>query len=542
MSSRARRIERTEGFDYPPIRVIFDSLEGLLTSEYGFGLQTATPVQRAVCWALDMGQIPDRLWDIEEVRTAFGDVRPTSPSVEFLMVCGIRGAKTLIAVATCVWKALTLSFESMHIRAGEIPRASVVSRLEENARVGYEYAVGAIRQSEILRSLMVGEPTADTITLRHYSGIPVEIAIVAMSATGVSLVSRWCIACVFDEAPRMASEDEGVINLESQRRAIRGRVVDGGVLMYIGSPLGAKGMVYEMFLENWRSPSRKIPVVKAIAPVLNPSHWTPERCEELRLADPDTYECDVLANFIDPDAQFFPTTSIEACMARKELTLPYSDANKYSATMDPGFSVNAWTLTIGHTDDNRRYVVDYAGEWRGSQSAPLSARETLTEMKQILDAYHVDTVVSDQYAFGPIKDIAQDIGFGVSEMKFTPENRKKLYTSLRTRVVSGLLDLPPLPTLKRDLQNVRKIFTKGEFQISLVETSDGRHADYAPALALLCGGYLEQTDAPPVPKQARVGLMTADEFEELLDRVDERDPFYDDGADPEGSLGYVSGW
>lgn len=495
-----------------------------------------------MCWALDTGEIPDALWSIPEVVDAFGGIRPTQPSVEFLMVCGIRGAKTLIAAATCVWKALTLDFTKLNLRPGEIPRASVVSRLEENARVGYEYVVGAIRESEILRSLMVGEPTADTITLRHYSGIPVEVTIVAMSATGVSLVSRWCIACVFDEAPRMASEDEGKINLESQRRAIRGRVVEGGVLMYIGSPLGAKGLVYEMFLENWRSSSQKIPCVKAPAFVLNPSHWTPERCAELKAADPDTYECDVLANFVDPDAQFFPTTSIEACTRKAPLVRPYEEGKKYSAAMDPGFSVNAWTLVIGHTEDNRSYVVDYAGEWRGSQTAPLSAKETLTDMKGILDAYKVETVKSDQYAFGPIKDIAQDIGFGVSEMKFTSESKKKLYTALRTRVVSTLLDLPPLPEMKRDLQNVRKIFTKGEFQISLVETSDGRHADFGPALAILCGDYMEQTDAPLPPKQPRVSLMNADEFEELIDQIDSRDPFYDDGPDPEGTLGHVAGW
>lgn len=542
MSRRAKQIERGAGFDYPPLQVVFGSLEGLLTSEYGFGLTTATPVQRAVCHALDTGTIPDELWAIPEVSDAFGGIRPTAPSVEFLMVCGIRGAKTLIAVATCVWKALTLDFSKMNLRPGEIPRASVVSRLEENARVGYEYAVGAIRQSEILRSLMVGEPTADTITLRHYSGIPVEIAIVAMSATGVSLVSRWCIACVFDEAPRMASEDDGVINLESQRRAIRGRVVQGGVLMYIGSPLGAKGMVYQMFQENWKVAEQKIPVVKAIGPVLNPSHWTPERCAELQAADPDTYECDVLANFIDPNAQFFPTTSIEACMRKDPLVRPYDPAHRYSAAMDPGFSVNAWTLVIGHTPDNRSFVVDYAGEWRGSQTAPLSAKETLTEMKGVLDAYKVETVTSDQYAFGPIKDIAQDIGFGVSEMKFTSESRKKLYTSLRTRVVSTLLDLPTLPELKRDLQNVRKVFTKGEFQITLVETSDGRHADFAPALAILCGGYLEQAELPAPARQPRVALMDADAFEELLDKIDGRDPFYDDDSDHEGSLNYAAGW
>lgn len=530
---KSRTLLADRPLDAVPARVVFGSLEGLLTSEWGFGLTTATPVQRAVCHTLDTGQIPDELWAVPEVKLAFGNIRPTEFRDEFMMVCGIRGAKTKIAAATCVWKALTMDFSqgaASKMGPGEIPRASLVSRHEEQAQVAFQYIVGAVTNSEILKHLMIGLPTADAIMLRHPSGRAVEVKVVAMSTAGTNLVARWCIVCVFDEAPRMASEDEGKVNLEAQVKAVRFRVLKGGLIMYIGSPLGAKGYVYEKFSKNWESPTQSLYVVKADARWLNPTAWDPEDLARLERDAPDVFESDILANFIDPETQLFPTATIESITRESPLSIPYDPAKKYSATMDPAMSVNAWTLVIGETDDNRFFRVAFAYEWRGSTTEPLSTKAVLKEVKEFLDLYHIQTVTSDQYAFGPIKDLALDLGFGVSELVFTSANKKKLYMNLRTRAVSGLLELPPIPEMKRDLQNVKKRFSRGEFVIDLVETSDGRHCDFAPALAILCGGYLEANAAPAEPQKAtNIALMSGDELEELEDRLAERDWLYDDG-------------
>lgn len=534
--AKARALVRQDQFDGVPLRVIFDSLEGFLTSEWGFGFKEAMPIQRAVCWVLDTGTIPDHLWEAEHVAEAFGGVRPTEFRDEFLMICGIRSAKTLICAAACAWKALTVDLSAgagTALRSGEILRASLVSRFEDQATVAFNYIVGAMLESPVLSALIVGQPTTDTITMRHPSGRLVEIMVVAMSASGVSLVSRWCVACVFDEAPRMASEDEGKINLEAQVLAVRARLLTGGFIAYIGSPLGAKGKVYETYQKNWQNPAQSLPVVKADARWLNPVHWTKERCEKLEREAPDAFECDVKANFIDNESQLFPTATIEAITRASPLAVPYDPTKRYSAAMDPAMSVNAWTLVIAETDNNRLFRVACATEWRGSTSAPLSTKQVLVEIKALLDEYHIASVVSDQFAFGPIKDLAYDLGFGVSEMKFTAESKKQLYMNLRTRAVTGLLELPPIPEMKRDLQNVKKRFTgttAGGFAIDLVETSDGRHADFAPALAIICGGYLEESKPaePKAPALTSIASMGADELEELEDRLEQQDWLYSD--------------
>lgn len=535
---RTQQIQRGAPERVAVARLVFGSLEELLVSEFGFGLKTATPVQRAVCWVLDIGQVPDHLWDVEQVQLAFGGVRPTEFRSEFLMVCGIRGAKTLIAAACVVWKALTLPLDEaagLSLRPGELPRASIVSRFEDNAKVAFQYIVGAVTNSRVLRDLLVCQPTADTITLRNQSGMPVEVMVVAMSAAGVTLVSRWCLSCIFDEAPRMASEDEGKINLEQQRSALALRMIPGAVMMYVGSPLGAKGYVYDQFEENWKNPSPRLPVCKAHAQWLNPQFWTNERCEKMQREHPDEYETDVLANFTDPESQLFTTATLEACIRKNPLVVPYVEGKKYSAAMDPAMSVNAWTLVIAETPDNRKFTVVYAFEWRGSQTSPLSPKAVLTDMKMILDSYRIDSVFSDQYSQDAIKDIARDLGFGVVPITITTTLKKRMFVSLHARATTGMLELPPTPELKRDLQNVKKKFSRGDFQIVLVETTDGRHADFAPAVALVCGGYLEESPGEKISRETRISHMKPEEFEEFIEEFAGRDPMYDDEAP--GSLG-----
>ena len=80
------------------------TLELLLTSHHYFGLETATPVQRAVCRAID-GLPLGELWKDRDVRAAFGNCKPPSglgrvlAPLELLLLAGIRSAKSLIAAA-----------------------------------------------------------------------------------------------------------------------------------------------------------------------------------------------------------------------------------------------------------------------------------------------------------------------------------------------------------------------------------------------------------------------------------------------------------
>lgn len=487
----------------------------------GFGLTTATPLQRAICWVLQGEAIAEELWELEEVRESFGSVRP-HPAVlnEIMLLCGIRCGKTLLCAAAAVWAAFTVNLSPtsrIRLRAGEVPRVSVVSATTDNADETLKYITGAFMESPFLNSLLAISPmVGDTVAVRHPTGHRIDIKVAAMSSKGVNLVSRWCASVIFDEAPRMASEDEGIINIKDQVDAVKLRLLDNAWIMYVGSPVGAKGFVYEQYDANWKNAEQKMIVVKAFSYRMNPVVWTPEECKKAELKDPDTYRTDVLAEFRDPETQLFSAAVLDQCTRKEPLVLPYDKAKRYVAVMDPAATTNAWTFGIAESPDNRKFIVVYVAQWRGSKTEPLSPKRVLSELKPICDSYGIDTILSDQYMAPAIVDLAIDVGLGVSPINITSQNKSKMYLALLARAETMDLELPPDPLVRRDFMNVKKRYTKGAVQIIPVETADGRHADYAAMLALLCGGYLDAYDLD-APREKVVLSEMDDPYEQLLE-------------------------
>ncbi|MGD0679936.1 MAG: hypothetical protein ABSC94_31520, partial [Polyangiaceae bacterium] len=119
---------------------------------------------------------------------AIGDVSTMPPGVrplELLILSGVRVGKSLLAAALAVRAALTCDLSAL--RPGEPVRVSVVSLTTDLARVVFEHVTGTLQSKPALRALMDGEPTADTVNLRHPSGHVVEVKVVAGARAGASL-------------------------------------------------------------------------------------------------------------------------------------------------------------------------------------------------------------------------------------------------------------------------------------------------------------------------------------------------------------------
>lgn len=427
---------------------------------------------------------------------------------------------TFIAACAALWMSQTVRLDAgagMFLRPGEMPRISIVSARVDQAKQAFEYLKGALVSSPVLEKLLMEKPLTESLIVRHPSGAPIEICLVATASAGTSLVARWCAGVIFDEAPRMASEQDGAaINLEEMVRAVRSRMLKGALIMYIGSPVGPVGYVYKLFTSFWQKGGR-VQVIKAKGPEMNPYNWTPEKCQELLDSDPDAHRTDVLAEFRDAETAMYSSTSVHAAMRTEPKVLPPDDTKTYSAAMDPATRGNAWTLIIAETSDNVRASVALAMQWIGSQSEPLSGWDVLAEMKPILDSYRVQTVKTDQFAVDFIRDIALRLGFGISAIPFTGKNKMQMYESVRVRLDAGYLDLPPDEDLRNDLLSVKKRVTTGDPKVVLPETADGRHCDYAPALALLCGTYIEESKQPDKDERSQEQRLAQESEETALE-------------------------
>jgi hypothetical protein len=467
------------------------TLERLLTSPNGFGLTTATPLQRSICRIADGLRLGDFASHPDVLEALNGNVSelPTDPPLELLVPGGIRVGKSLLAAAAGVRASQTCDLS--RLGPGEIARVSIVSLNLDLSKVVFSHLTGHVLTKPLLSNLLLQKPTADSILLRHPSGKPVEIKCVAGAKAGSNLVARWCASVIFDEAPRMTGADEGVVNLEHARNAVIGRLLPGAQIISIGSPWAPSGPIYDLFQEHWGHPSERLVVVKAKGPAMNPIWWTPERCEKLRTTDPDAYQTDVLANFASPEESLLPASTIEACTRESPVEL-VPTGGQYVAAMDPGVRSNAWTLVIVRTeklaDQSRFYRVACVREWKGSRANPLSPEAVLKEIAAVCKTYGVKDVTTDQFSVDAIRDLAKRVGLRVVEHTMTASTKVEAFERLATVCAQKAIELPPHNVLRKDLLGLRKrVAQSGGFTIVLPKTGDGRHADYASALALAVG-------------------------------------------------------
>jgi hypothetical protein len=498
-------------------------LESLLTSPAAFGLRTASPLQRACCRIIDGLPLGD-LAACEEVRLAVVDVDalPKQRPSEILILSGIRTAKSLIAAATAVRASQTCDLSGLGF--GETPRVSVVSLTVDLGRVVFDHIVGNVLAHPALKALLIGEPGSDSLQLRHPAGRAVEIKVVAGARAGASLVARWSAGCIFDEAPRMIGSDDGVVNYDDCRGAVIGRLLPGAQVISIGSPWAPFGPIYERVQERWGKPGADLVVIRAPATSMNPVHWTPARVAELRERDPQVYRTDVLGEFADPETSLFSSTELDRVTRKGPVELEREDNHTYVATMDPATRGNAWTFVVATKkrigDTMRlRTVVVRAHQWIGSKLAPLSPDAVLKEIAAICKGYGVDVVTSDQYSSEALRDIAYRHGIALQVETITAARKVELYQELQTHVAEEDLELPPDPVVRSDLMSVRKRVTQNGISIELPRTSDGRHADYAPALALVFAHQLPEPEEPE-PEPTTEDRMRAQAIERWERRKD----------------------
>lgn len=476
------------------LQKLFSSPEELLTSPHGFGLQTAEPLQRALSYVMCGAPVPAHYFELPEVAEAFGGVLPKPGQPEAIVCAAIRCAKTLEACVGVTWATQKVEMPP-GIRPGEVPRVSIVSKYTDQAEAAFSYLEGAFTTSEPLRALLLEEPKNDRILVRHPSGVPIEIMVVAGARSGTTLISRWMAGMIFDEAPRIASEADGVVNLEAMRSAVIGRMLKGSVVIYVGSPVGATGVIYDLVSKNWENPDQQITVVRAKGPSMNPLWWTPEKCEDLKKRDPDSYKTDVLAQFLDPESNLFTSDEVNRSMRLPEPIRP-EPGRKYTACMDPATRGNSWTFGIADTTDNRNYRVVFMKQWTGSQAAPLDSFVVIGEIKEICDLYKVPSVLSDQYAVDPFRDIARRLGLEISPVTINAPLKTKMFLGLKARFSVDAIEILKDDVAREDLLRVkRRLSPGGDVSIRFDETADGRHADYAAMLAMLCGTYIEESPA-----------------------------------------------
>lgn len=514
------------------------STEKLLTDRTGFDL-AASPLQRTLVRAADGLPVGDDL-DDAAIERHFGCGRSQlglAIPVLVVVVAGVRGGKSLLAACAAVKGCL--SADLSRLKAHEIPRFAIVAPTVDNAQATFRLLTGSMLASPQLAALVVGEPTADTLTIRRPDGRVVEIVVVAASRGAVTLRSRWLVGFVLDEVALFGSEPTGaVVNAEELLRAAETRLVPGAQGWLISSPFGPQGILYELYREHFGKPGRVL-VVHAPTRAMNPT-FPAEQVEAIRQRQPDVAAREYDAAWIDADTAFFHGQSIDRAMRKAPLVIPFEEGHVYECVIDPGFRSNAWTMaiaTLRDTPTGLRPTVVLAKQWQGSKANPLKPRDVFTEIANDLGPYGVDVVYSDQASGDALRDIAESVGLFLVIEPSTQANKLEMYGNLETLLSTNNVDLPPVSMVKQDLLGVRKRVGRSGVSVDLAKTQDGRHSDFAPSVA---GAIAKAVTPPEIVEKEDASLARKKARFEHFRQAEER-PYWRAPGGP-GDRGFGVGW
>jgi hypothetical protein len=230
---------------------------------------------------------------------------------------------------------------------------------------------------------------------------------------------------------------------------------------------------------------RGVVILRSTGPQNNPTHFTAEFCDALREADPVAFQTDVQAEFANPESGWLSPIAVRQATREQPLELPPTKGAKYAAAADVGTDRLSLVIVEGYEaeedeDGESRpfYRVAQAFESRGgtpdSRWAEIAAR---------CRRYGLSVCVADQYAAAESASIAKREGLKLDVVPWAQANRLEAFTNLATIVHAARIEFPPDRVFRSDLLAIRRRTTQTGVTVVLPTTRDGRHCDFAPALA-----------------------------------------------------------
>lgn len=516
-------------------------VEQVFTSRDGFGVESATMLQRCVARIYDgkpLNDLLDRGTERErkEVEAAVGCDPYHLPAVlrpEIQFDAPVRSGKTLLDVAAMVCRTQTVDVSP--VKPGEEPpRSSVLSTQTDTARTALGH-LNVATASRVLKHLIIGQDS-DSVTFRHPSGLPIPIKVIAAQHGGYSLASRWSAGVSFQEAPGWYGTGK-VIALADQRDTALGRLLGGAQIYASGSPWQASELCFKRYSENWGTPTDDLIVihpqtVDGVTPAeqLNPYYWTKERVERMRRTAPRTYRMHVLNQYgagtacFDFDAverAFRPIKQELQPLSRPFMVLDPSSGKKDSFTyavvqrMQPVVPFDAYAHQV-HLNSDGSYgwrtpspggkgydyfdgmpplkedvTVETRPFWwfkwisgfEGSFWDQLPADQLMAEIASVAHLAEVRTAFTDQREFYSLSALARQFGLRLEERPFTGGSKERAVALVRRWLASGEVIFAPHPKLKAELHNfTEKPTPGGGFTFG---ARGSNHDDYA-VLPLIC--------------------------------------------------------
>ncbi len=363
------------------------------------------------------------------------------------LVCGRRAGKSAALALIGVYLACFFEWRP-YLKPGEEGTIMIIAASRKQARVIFNYMVGMLRASAVLKPMIVGRPSASRIMLNN--GVVIEIH----TASWRSTRSFTCIAALLDEAAfwrdeNSANPDEEIINALEPAMAS----IPGSMLLCASSPYARSGIVYKTFKESFGVTTSDDLVWRAPTQVMNPT--IPQRViDKAYRKDPVKAATEYGAEFRLDLQSLISEEALDAVTdegVRERAPQGRDDVSQYYAFIDPsGGSQDSMTLAISHADQIRECaVLDIVREVQ----PPFSPKRVVKEFADLLKKYRCLSVQGDRYGgVWPVEAFAlQGIAYEPAE-----QTKSEIYLESVALINAGQCLLLDDPILHNQLVSLQR--------------------------------------------------------------------------------------
>jgi Phage Terminase len=386
---------------------------------------------------------------------------------ELWCVAGRRSGKSRMAAAVAIFLAL---FQKHRLSPGERGMCLVIAGSVDQARTVFNYVRGFLEAAPALAREVVALRRQE-IELRN------GIVIAVHSNSYRTVRGRTLVAAIFDETAFWRDESTATPDTEVYTAVLPSLATTDGMLIGISTPYRKFGLLYQKHRDHFGVDDDDVLVVQGGSTVFNPT-LSDATIAAQRAADPTAAGAEWDAQFRSDIGAFLDDDLIDAAVEHgRPLELPPVGGVVYRAFVDAsGGAVggDAYTIAIGHREGDV-CVIDAV---RGT-SGKFDPQEVTKEYAELCTAYHVHTIVGDNYAREWVAGAWRGVG---KEYTRSPQPKGAIYLECLPMFTRGLARLPDHARLVRELRMLeRRTHRSGK---DTVEHPRNGHDDYAN---VVCG-------------------------------------------------------
>jgi hypothetical protein len=253
-------------------------------------------------------------------------------------------------------------------------------------------------------------------------------------------------------------------------------------MILLGSPWTKSGLLFERFERRFESADRL--VLHCPTPLMNPM-IPAEELERERLADPQNYRREFLAEWLDDVDQFLPDSDISAAISTgiRERESAQILKGQYFAALDASglTGKDAFTFAIGHRAVKGSGMGVAFDVLRGWSRKPVG--QVCDEIANLLNLFGIRSITADQFGFAFLRELLAQRKIEVRQLPFTARSKPEVMLDLKSGLAQGRIQLLDHPESLRELRMLESTRTSGGSYS--IKAPRGAHDDFACVIALL---------------------------------------------------------